>query len=114
MGTDATGTKKLGNYQGVYVYDASNNTVGGSTAGASNVISDNDGSGVSIYGDDATGNRILSNSIFSNGGLGIDLGDDGPTANDPGDTDTGPNDLQNKPVLTSARTESLKTTIRDR
>jgi CSLREA domain-containing protein len=54
--------------------------------------------GVSIRGD-AKGNRILSNSIFSNGGIGIDLGDDGPTANDSGDTDTGSNRLQNFPVL---------------
>jgi CSLREA domain-containing protein len=54
--------------------------------------------GVSILGD-AEGNRILSNSIFSNGGIGIDLGDDDLTANDSGDTDTGSNRLQNFPVL---------------
>jgi hypothetical protein len=47
-------------------------------------------------------NHILSNAIFSNGALGIDLGDDGPTPNDLGDRDTGPNELQNYPVLTSA------------
>jgi hypothetical protein len=63
--------------------------------------------------DDANGNRILSNSIFSNGALGIDLGDeDGRNANDPGDADTGPNNLQNKPSLGSAKTVSGKTTIK--
>jgi hypothetical protein len=44
----------------------------------------------------------LSNSIFSNGVLGIDLGEDGVTANDQRDTDTGPNNLQNYPDLGSS------------
>jgi hypothetical protein len=50
-----------------------------------------------------TGNRILSNSIFSNGLLGIDLSNNGVTANDPKDPDTGPNRLQNYPLITSAQ-----------
>jgi hypothetical protein len=91
-----------------------NNTVGGTTAGARNVISGNDGTGVLIEGSSATGNRVLSNSIFANGLLGIDLfaGTTGPTANDPGDGDTGPNNLQNKPVISSARKGSTSTTVR--
>ena len=40
----------------------------------------------------------------SNGGLGIDLGDDGVTPNDFLDQDAGPNDLMNFPVLTGACT----------
>jgi hypothetical protein len=69
--------------------------------------------GVSIrsISGDAEGNRILSNSIFANSDIGIDLGDDGPTANDSGDTDTGSNRLQNFPVLTSAKTILDTTTI---
>lgn len=50
-------------------------------------------------------NHIVGNRMFLNAGLGIDLGDDGVTPNDiatPSDSDTGPNDLQNFPVLTSA------------
>jgi hypothetical protein len=45
---------------------------------------------------------ILLNAIFANGGLGIDLGDDGVTPNDAMDTDTGPDALQNYPILSSA------------
>jgi CSLREA domain-containing protein len=61
--------------------------------------------------EDADGNRILSNSIFANGNLGIDLSDNGPTANDSLDPDTGENRLQNFPVITSAKTISGTTTI---
>jgi thiol-disulfide isomerase/thioredoxin len=46
-------------------------------------------------------NTILSNSIWGNGGLGIDLGNDGVTTNTPGTRTSGPNLLQNSPVLTS-------------
>ena len=58
------------------------------------------------------GNAILANSIFSNAGLGIHLGtDDVVTANDLGDGDTGANNLQNFPVLTSATIGATTTTI---
>jgi hypothetical protein len=59
------------------------------------------------------GCRPRSCSIFSNGGQGVDLNEDGPTPNDgPGDVDTGPNNLQNFPVLLSAKTGRTSTTIR--
>ena len=113
IGTDHSGTQKLGNYQGIHVYDGSNNTIGGTVAGARNVISASQLYGVGVSGDTATGNRILSNSIFSNAGLGIDLGADGITPNDPDDADTGPNYLQNFPVLSSAKKGAAgKTTVR--
>ena len=67
------------------------------------------------FGDPGVGNSILSNSIFANGvgsdDAGIDLGANGPTPNDEGDTDTGANRLQNFPELSSATTISGTTTI---
>jgi hypothetical protein len=41
----------------------------------------------------------MSHSIFENGGIGIDLNDDGVTPNDSTDSDEGPNRLQNKAQL---------------
>jgi CSLREA domain-containing protein len=73
----------------------------------------NSGNGVSVGdSDDNFQNRIKQNAISSNGGLGIDLGDDGATANDAGDADEGANELQNKPVIGSAKTGRTSTTIK--
>src|SRR5579859_2741316 len=55
-----------------------------------------------VVTDSSTTAAIESNSIFSNLGLGIDLNDDGVTPNTPGGPHSGPNNLQNYPVLTSA------------
>ena len=70
----------------------------------------NSRNGVLIGSFSSTGNRILDNSISSNGGLGIDLGNDGVTVNDPKDPDSGPNRRQNFPVLSSAVRSSDGTT----
>ena len=82
IGTDPTGTLSLGNSgPGVGVGEgSSNNTIGGTTAGAGNVIAFNEGDGVVVgrnATDASTGNAILSNAIYGNAGLGIDLGYDG-------------------------------------
>jgi titin len=107
IGTDATGRVPLGNGRnGVTIRLASNgNTIGAASADAGNNIAFNGSAGVAV-GFDATdsssGNSILRNSIHDNAGLGIDLGSNGVTPNDPADADAGPNGLQNFPVLTSA------------
>ena len=74
-----------------------------------NTMSGN-GSALLLAGSGA-GANIRANSIFANGGLGIDLGNNGVTPNDPGDGDTGPNGLQNFPVLTSASSNGGVTTV---
>ena len=43
--------------------------------------------------------------------MGIDLGLDGVSANDTGDGDSGPNNRQNFPVISSAKSTSTATTI---
>lgn len=49
----------------------------------------------------AINNAIRGNIITGNAGLAIDLGGDGITANDPLDADSGPNNLQSRPALSS-------------
>lgn len=55
---------------------------------------------------------VSANAIHENGGLGIDLGDDGVTPNNDCDSGRGPNLLQNYPVLTSAVSSATSTIIR--
>lgn len=56
-----------------------------------------------IAGMSGSGNAIRGNTMIYNGidddDLNIDLGTDGPTANDAGDADSGPNNRQNFPVV---------------
>jgi hypothetical protein len=114
IGTDLSGTAAVGNsIVGINILNgASNNTIGGTTPGAGNLISGNQGlGGVLIPSVGTTGNSVLGNSIFANARLGIDLGDDGVTANDAGDTDTGPNDFQNFPVLTQVTASGGNRTV---
>src|SRR5262249_21896376 len=80
---------------------------GGTAANAGNLIAFNTGDGIHMVDNvnSTYGNSILGNSIYSSGDLGIDLGDTGVVpANDTCDVDTGPNNLQNFPVLTAAMT----------
>ncbi len=103
IGADRTGTNALGNgYANLRIQvGATNNVIGGIGAGAGNVIAFANGAGVAVTDNGTTNNTIRGNSIFSNGGLGIDLNDDGVTLNNPVGT-PGPNNLQNFPVLTNA------------
>jgi hypothetical protein len=64
-----------------------------------NTIRNNGGNGILLI--DPTRAAIVSNRIYGNGLLGIDLNPDGTTPNDAGDGDAGPNDLLNFPQLVS-------------
>ncbi|WP_374245141.1 DUF4347 domain-containing protein, partial [Zoogloea sp.] len=106
IGTDVTGTLSLGNsYGGVWIGSSTTGvTVGGTTAGAGNVIVNNPTGG--FYTDNSTVSvALLGNTFYNNTGLAIDLNFDGVTANDATDADTGPNSLQNFPVISTARTD---------
>jgi hypothetical protein len=110
IGTGADGTEALGNGAGGIsaFFGASDNTIGGLADGAGNIIADNQTRpGVNIgasNSDNCPGNAILSNSIYGNVSLGIDLGFNGVNQNMPDGPFQGPNDLQNDPVLTQALT----------
>ena len=81
---------------GILLENASNNMIGSTTTGNGNTIGHNNGAGISVTGTSSK-DALLGNSIFSNSGLGIDLGGNGVTPNDEGDSDTGPNELLNFP-----------------
>jgi hypothetical protein len=92
----------LGNrVAGIAISSGNENLIGGTEPGEGNLIAYQRGVGVQILGLSRR-NRILGNSIRDNGELGIDLRGDGPTPNDPGDADAGPNDLQNFPAIATA------------
>ena len=126
IGTNTDGTAGIPNeFAGVAVTsNASNNSIGGLAPGAGNLIAFNQLEGVIVYDYEPSAasisNAILSNVIHSNGGPGIDLAPQAEidsdafpiiTPNDPGDADTGPNHLQNFPVLSSAIVAGNQLTI---
>jgi hypothetical protein len=102
IGTNAAGTGPLGNGDGIQMnLNGGTTTIGGLAPGAPNVIAYNGNAGVNVTGNGGSHNAIRGNSIYSNGGLGIELGIPGPNSNDPGDADSGSNDLQNFPIIQS-------------
>jgi hypothetical protein len=105
IGLNRFGTGALGNGQhGVYFGNQANDIVGGTAPGAGNVIAFNRGAGIASndagYGIPGT---ILSNSIFSNSGLGIDRGGDGVSRYS-GTTGEAP-------IITAINTSGSQTTI---
>jgi hypothetical protein len=124
VGVDATGEHALGNSgYGVSIDGAPNTAIGG--VGQGNVITASGNAGVVLFagatgtvvssntitrnligvfvdGAASVANRITRNNTSDNTQLNIDLAPAGPTPNDPFDRDSGPNTLQNFPVLDRA------------
>jgi hypothetical protein len=96
IGTDITGTQALSNGGNGVSITGSNNTIGGTAAGAGNTIAFNGNDGVLV--DTGTGNAILSDLVFANGNLGIELIHNG-------------NNNQAAPVLTGAFPDGSNTVI---
>jgi titin len=125
IGPNAAG-QPLGNFgHGVYITEnAANNMIGGTVAGAGNVIAYQQTGpfplrGVLIGSDSGlgdtinagSGNSVLGNSIFANSPTEIDLGpDDGSTPNDSAGH-SGPNNFLNFPVLNFAFSMGGETAI---
>jgi CSLREA domain-containing protein len=85
---------------GVVSYDGANATlVGGTGVGEGNRIARAWKSVLVDANANDSSATLLGNHIDNSFGWGIDLLNDGVTANDPGDVDSGPNDLLNFPVL---------------
>lgn len=111
-----------GNGVGMYILGAvADNWIGDVAPGRGNTITANGYAGILLGGTPApVGITVRGNALFGNGGQNLPLypgvripdleliAEDpvfavrsfGPTPNDPGDGDTGPNGLQNMPVLT--------------
>jgi CSLREA domain-containing protein len=99
FGSDRTGTLPRGTGTGVFPNaSAANVDIGTAAPNAFRFLP----RAISLAGNAGIGIRFGANSFSSHSILAVDLGADGVTPNDPGDGDTGPNNLQNFPVLTLA------------
>ncbi|MEI6123323.1 MAG: T9SS type A sorting domain-containing protein [Bacteroidota bacterium] len=108
IGTDWSGLIAIPNQiDGIRIGEGpQHNLIGGAIA-KGNSIANNGGNGITIMNNGDYYNKISANSIFNNAQLGIDLYPAGPTPNDAGDVDTGPNFGMNFPVITQAAYNSL-------
>ncbi len=110
IGTDAGMTESLGNGNpgqfsaGIMILGNSHdNMIGGSNSSEGNIIANNNSHGVALYANVGSGNALLSNLIYKNTEMGIDLSaDNAPNGNDNQDADSGPNDNMNFPEFTGA------------
>lgn len=96
IGTNVSGTGALGNTTHGIGIHSSRNLIGGTQAGAPNVVAFNGGQGVGVAA--GTRNAIRANSIKANGSIGISLS-------------SGGNNSQSAPALTSVASSGGSVTI---
>jgi titin len=115
IGVNANGAVLGNSKSGIFLHMAYGVKVGGVTSAMQNIIANNGGGGIVVGWDSSStaevNNILRGNALYANTGLGIDLGGDGVTANDPADADSGPNALQNYPILSTATSAAATTTI---
>ncbi|HEX2835625.1 MAG TPA: Calx-beta domain-containing protein [Thermoanaerobaculia bacterium] len=99
IGVAADGSAVANGGHGIQLNSLTNLIVGGPGTDA-NLIANNGGDGIALT--NSVHAELAENTILANGGLGIDINNDGVTANDALDADTGPNNAQNYPLLTTA------------
>jgi parallel beta-helix repeat protein len=90
---------------GIRLEDTSHTVVG-----LQNYITDNSSAGI-VVTSSSTQNDLWPRLVYENGGLPIDLGDDGHSPNDDGDGDSGPNNLLNYPEATDINGNIVSGTV---
>ncbi|MBC8402632.1 MAG: T9SS type A sorting domain-containing protein [Candidatus Marinimicrobia bacterium] len=105
IGPDITGTALLPNgLRGLWIWDGSDNLIGGLTPNAGNTIAGHEYSATWVIEDNSQNNSILSNTMYDNGN-GIDLTESDiwyQIQNDSLDIDEGANRYQNYPDILQA------------
>jgi hypothetical protein len=105
IGTDVTGTKDFGvRNDGILLFGGATNILIGGSGGLANLIVNSHLAGINVVNAGTVGNAIRGNQIYSNHGLGIDIGGNGVSPNDVNDVDSGPADFLNSPVFTAVLT----------
>ncbi len=106
IGVARDGNTPLPNNYGIQLSGAAvANIVGGIAAGEANLVAYNTVNGIQMETNVVgvpSQNEIRGNAVFDNGGMGLDLGNDGVDSNDPGDGDGDENERQNYPVIMAA------------
>jgi hypothetical protein len=113
IGENADGDAAPNGSGGVLInFAAGNNTIGAplNATWGGNFIVNGTGPGVWISPSGGSGNRVLDNVFYGNTGLDVDLAQAGPSANQATNPASGPNGLQNYPVLASAERDAATDT----
>ncbi|MDR3639531.1 MAG: MBG domain-containing protein, partial [Isosphaeraceae bacterium] len=77
IGTDPSGTTAIANGYGIEINGSANNTIGGTTPVAGNVISGNTSDGIDVEAAGSSGNLIEGNLLGTNAGRGLPLANGG-------------------------------------